>query len=463
MQMHVVPEDFQYIIEHATDGYMIADGEGKILYTNPAYIRMVSKDQQEMVGHYMQEYIEKGDMDHSSLLTAIDRRKPISIFSVIRNEFSINAYSIPLFDSVGNIEKVYTRVKDYTELENLKRQITDFEDIMERKELLGDAFYDIGPNIVAVSSQMRQVFALAGRLKDVDTTVIIRGESGVGKDVVAKYMHQFGKRKNREYIAINCGALTENLLETELFGYAPGTFTGADKNGKKGLFEAAEGGVLFLDEIGDISPALQVKLLRVLESKTITRVGDYRQIPVDVRIITATNKNLEQMVKQRQFREDTYYRLNVVSIPIPPLRQRRDDIVPLCLLYLHKYNRTYNLQRKIRKEATDILRAYDWPGNVRELKNVIERLVVTSAGDEIRAANLSFLWKPNEEAGFPQTDADGISIRLDHLIPLNDAISAMEKQLLMQAKTQYASTRKIAEMLGVDHTTIARKLKKYTL
>lgn len=448
-------EVFKTLIDNATDGYMIADGDANILYTNDAYINIVSIEKEIMVGHNIREYIERGEIKRSSLLTAIEQRKEISITTVIREQRVVFVTSTPIFDEKGNISKVLTLAKDYTEYERMKRELKNVEMFLDRAHRFEDTYFEYGKKIIAVSDEIKNVFELARRVLNVDTNVIILGESGVGKDVVAKYIHENGTRKNGPYIAINCSAIPEQLLESELFGYAEGSFTGATKGGKKGIFEAARGGILFLDEIGDISLNLQVKLLRAIENRTIKRVGDHTAIPINVRIITATNKNLEEMVLNKQFREDLYYRLKVISIYVPPLKERKEDILPLINFYLEQYNRIYSLDKKFSSNSIEYLIKYNWPGNIRELKNVIERLIITSNNEIIREDELGLIQKANE-------NEENI-IEVKKIMRLRDAIEGIERKLLTMAKKEYKTSRAISKVLGIDHTTVSRKIKKYRI
>lgn len=461
----LIPEDFRELIDKSTEGYMIASGNGDILYTNEAYEEACAPTGERMLGHNIKEYIERGVIKRSSLLTAIEQRKKISL-SLIRNDREVIVTSTPIMDKNGNVVKVLTQAKDSTEQESLRKQLDIMAEMMSAANISGNEgyHYEYGPNCIVVSQNMKQVFELAKRIKDFNTTVILRGESGVGKDVIAQYIHQQSTRKDKPYVVINCSALAENLLETELFGYAGGTFTGGNKEGKKGLFEATENGTLFLDEIGDISPNLQVKLLRAIETKSITRVGDYKTIPINVRIVTATNKNLEKMVFDGVFREDLYYRLNVVSIDIPPLRDRKDDIIPLSLYFLKTFNKLYSTNKKMSKEIQNMLKGYKWPGNVRELKNLIERLIVTSNKDTLYPSDVTFKKKEYINGQEPINPSDlPATITLNKLVPIEEIVACAEKELLLKARRELGSSRRIADALKIDHATVCRKLKKYNI
>ncbi len=295
------------------------------------------------------------------------------------------------------------------------------------------------------------MIGLASKVAEVDSTVLITGESGVGKEVLASYIHANSKRSDKPFIKINCGAIPVTLLESEFFGYEKGAFTGASKEGKTGIFELAHNGTLFLDEIGEIPLPLQVKLLRVLQENEFLRVGGTKLIKVNVRIIGATNKDLEQEIKKGNFREDLFYRLNVVPIHIPSLRKRKEDILPLTLFFLKQFNEKYHKNKSISHEVIESFQNYNWAGNIRELQNIIERLVVLADSDHIDIADLPSIFRRHNVSE---------AITIHKIMPLKQAISFVEKQLITMAKEKYSTTSKIAEVLGVDQSTISRKINK---
>ncbi|HWQ78612.1 MAG TPA: sigma-54 dependent transcriptional regulator, partial [Anaerovoracaceae bacterium] len=313
--------------------------------------------------------------------------------------------------------------------------------------------------ILAVSKAMQEVLKLAEKVANFQATVLIMGESGVGKEEVARYIYLNSLRSKKPFITINCGAIPANLLESELFGYEKGAFTGANQTGKSGLFESADEGVVFLDEIGETPLDFQVKLLRFMETKEVRRVGAVSGKIVDVRIIAATNKDLENMVNEGTFREDLYYRLNVVKIKVPPLRKRIDDITPLGMFFLAKFNEKYKQNKELTFDVIKELEKYVWPGNVRQLKNVIENMVVVSNNDYLQVDDLP--WNIDFETGGNKkimniiTDNDNLT--------LEEATELLERMMLEKAKNKYKTTRMIAEKLQVDQSTVVRKLKKYNL
>jgi transcriptional regulator with PAS, ATPase and Fis domain len=310
-------------------------------------------------------------------------------------------------------------------------------------------------DIVANSPSMYNVIQLTRRLSDVDSTVLITGESGVGKGVIAKLVHENGNRKEFPFVKINCGAIPENLIESELFGYESGAFTGSKKDGKKGLFETAEKGTIFLDEISELPLNLQVKLLQVIQERELTRVGGVESIPINVRIISATNKDLLSLVREGKFREDLYYRLNVVPISIPPLRERPEDIIPMIRIFLNQNNKKMKEHKEIDSKAIAILMKYPWPGNVRELQNIIERLMITTKGTTILPENLPSFIVESASIPDPVSSAEGKSLK--------DALDHAEREILIKAAEKYKTTRAIAKALGVSQPTVVRKLQKYHL
>jgi len=288
------------------------------------------------------------------------------------------------------------------------------------------------------------------KIADVDSTVLINGESGTGKELIAKLIHKHGKGTSKPFIKINCAAIPEQLLESELFGYEGGAFTGARKEGKPGLFELAHNGTLFLDEVGDLPFLLQVKLLRAIQEKEVRRVGSTRTITINVRIIAATHRNIGEMVKRGSFREDLYYRLMVVPIYLPPLRNRKEDIPLLTMHFIEKFNQHFGYNKKIMNQVIDKLVGYSWPGNVRELENVIERMMVTAPSEEITADLLpSNIWN---KSFLPKRGTK-----------LKEAVEQTEIYLLAESYKDYRSWQKVAEKLGIDRTTVFRKVIKYGL
>lgn len=340
-------------------------------------------------------------------------------------------------------------------------QITSF-DIEKLHKLIGQqdsspsSATDFEKSIIAHSDAMKKIIKLVKKVATVPSTVLLIGESGVGKEMIANQIYQLGHRYGKPFIKVNCGAIPEHLLESELFGYKKGAFTGADPGGKTGLFTQANHGVIFMDEIGELPLNLQVKLLRIIQEKEVTPLGAASPIKIDVQIIAATNQNLEHLVAQGKFREDLYYRLNVVPIHIPPLRERLDDIPFLVRYFLDKYNHRYKRSVNLTAEAIELLKTYPWYGNVRELENTIERMVVTSEDESIDAKNLAHFVSAKEPPQKPD-------LIVSRIMPLQQAIDYVEEQLIIMAMEKYRSINMAAKALGLTQPTMSRKYQKIKL
>lgn len=318
---------------------------------------------------------------------------------------------------------------------------------------------DTETNIVGSTSRMREIFSLVHKLGNVDTTVLIRGENGTGKEMVARAIHSFSTRKNGKFIAINCGAIPENLMESELFGHEKGSFTGAYER-KIGMFQIANNGTLFLDEIAELKPEMQVKLLRVLQEKTFIPIGSNREVKTNARIIAATNQNLEKMIEEKRFREDLFYRLNVMPIFLPPLRERLDDIESLSLHFISKFNKMHRKNISgLSVDAIDKLKNYDWPGNIRELENAIERAFVINHNNVIDVSDL-----PDNIINNQTT-----KIEMDGSLysgPMNyDRFKEdMEKEFIVKAlKANNGRINKTVAHANIPKNTLLRKIKKYEI
>lgn len=447
--------ELQEIIEGSFDGILVTDGEGNVLLANQSYERNTGIKLEDIVGHNVVELINPVWMRDSVALLAIEQRKTISMHHTTQHGRNIIVTGTPIFDENNCIKKVVVNTRDMSEIYALREELQKIKEIerLYREKLEQDEdILHINGEIVIANNQMRDIYHLAQKICNFDTTILITGASGVGKELVARYIHnQSPLRKDNPFIAVNCGAIPENLLESELFGYAEGAFTGAAKGGKKGLFEAADGGTIFLDEIGEITAAMQVKLLRVLEDRTVVRVGASQQIKLDIRVVAATNKDLSQMVKQDEFREDLFYRLNVINLQIPPLKERKDEIVPLALKFVKQFNDHYGINKKLSYEVMKELEEHDWPGNIRQLKNVIESMVVISNDEYISLNDVPWISSPGS-AGMAEPAGEK---------SLQQMLDDYEKSILMRAKRKHGSSRKIGESLKVDQSTIVRKMNKY--
>lgn len=445
------------LLESSYDGIWITDHVGKILFANSANAKLLGVPRSELENKTTQELQDEGVFQTSAILEALQTRQQVSrVCNNPRTCLTVLATATPVFNEAGDIQYIFNNVRDITALNEMRESLQDKDEIIrQQNSQLETMKLRLGVGtIVANSKAFTQVVELARRAATFDgATVLILGESGTGKEVISELIVNTSPRKDKPYLQINCGAIPENLIESELFGYEKGAFTGADAKGRKGLFEAANGGTVFLDEIGDLPLHMQVKLLRVLQQRRIVRVGGTETVNLDVRIIAATNKDLKQMVKEGRFREDLYYRLNVVPIEIPPLRDRKEDILPLVNHFLTVANRKYHTNKSIYPDTIDVLESYSWPGNVRELENLMENLVITTPGDIIRRENLSERLKfSTENRGFTEDT---------EVITLKETVERAEYMAIQKAIRQCGSIRKAAVALGVDPSTIVRKQQNY--
>lgn len=444
------------IIEYSYDGIYITDGNANTLRINKGYERITGLKRESMLGRNMRELVREGYISQSGSLGVLEKRKTISINQEFKTGKKALITSKPVFDEDNNIILIITNVRDVTELYNLKRELEANEKLTQKyysqiKELKNQIL-DISDFIVE-DKTMLNILYTSKKVAITDIPVLLLGESGVGKEVLAKFIHKNSNRSEKTFIKINCGAIPKNLIESELFGYEKGAFTGANKDGKIGLFELAHQGTLFLDEIGELPLSMQVKLLRALQEGEIKKVGGSKVINVDVRVISATNKNLEKMVEEKTFREDLFYRLNVIPINIPPLRERKQDIMALIKYFLNNINEAYGWNKSLERDVIDVFYDYNWPGNVRELRNIVERIVVMSNKDLITCDHLPRKILRNKKNDLLKLNRE--------IMPLKKAIGMVEKELLKMSYDKYGNVRDAARVLEIDPSTFVRKRKKY--
>lgn len=439
------------VFNSSHDGIYVVDGNGITVRVNPAYEAITGIKADEVLGEHVSNLERRGYFLPSVALEVLRSRRPVTLVQRNRNGKLVLTTSTPAFDENGNIFRVVSNIRDITELAHLYEALGGSRALPENDAVPEES---PGDEVIAESPAMRRVVHTAGRLAQVDSTVLLLGEPGVGKGVIARLIHRLSRRKDAPFITVSCAAIPEHLLESELFGYAPGAFTGAQRGGKMGLFESADTGTIFLDEIGELPLSLQPKLLQVLESREVTRVGSNRPKPIDVRIIAATNRNLEEMVMAGSFRKDLYYRLCVIPLFIPPLRERRDDIIPLVLKFVDQHNKRYGTNKSVAPEVLDFCLAHPWPGNVRELMNLIERLLVLSPSSEIRLEDLP----PEYAHSTSPSGADSVNVELAFPLSLREVMERVEKSIVKKALNQAGSIRRAARLLGVDPSTVCRKL-----
>lgn len=445
------------IIEHSFDGIYITDGQANTIKVNHAYLLISGLKKSEVIGRNMKELVKNKTISVSGSLMAIEKKRTFTLLQDFKTGKRALITSSPIFNNQDEIVMVITNVRDITELYHLKEQTAQLRQQEEklRRELQHMKVNDLRAcNLIAEDPKTVHIINILDKVAPLDTTVILLGETGVGKEVFAKYIFQNSPRKNKPFIKINCGAIPANLIESELFGYEKGAFTGADRNGKMGLFELANMGTIFLDEVGELPPDVQVKLLRVLQEQELTRVGGSKPVNVDVRILAATNRNLEDMVAQKTFRLDLYYRLMVFPVSVPPLRERKKDIEPLVGLFLSHLNKKYDFKKFFSPISLRLMQDYGWPGNIRELRNIIERAVIISNDDEIGPDALHLY--PVKER--PDTDAH----ILNPVVDLKTAMEELELKYINHAYEVYGTVREAAASLGMSPSTFVRKRAGYS-
>lgn len=443
-------EKFKKILAASHDLICFVDEERKISYVNPAYethlnisaANILGKDLSEISpgGCRMQVFNTKVPIENS-----LHRKNDVDILSTVQPIFIDNE-----FKGVISISKTVYEIKDIAkQLEKSEEELNYYKSELKRHTMLTGNFSDI----IGQKNSLQDPLIIADKASSTTSTVLIRGESGTGKELIAKAIHNNSNRKDKPFVRVNCAAIPENLLESELFGYEKGAFTGALKS-KPGKFNIANEGTIFLDEIGDMPTAMQVKLLRVLQEKEFESIGGILTQKVDVRIIAATNRNLEEMIKTGEFREDLYYRLNVITITLPPLRKRKEDINLLVEHFIKKINSKLNKNiTSIDKESLQLLQDYHWPGNIRELENTIERAINMCDGKVIAAQDLPmFITNTKEKHHGLINYKDN-----DNLMKLED----YEKEIITLAMKKYKTFNKAGQVLGVTHRTVALKCKKY--
>lgn len=447
------------IIDSSYDGLWICDHEGKVIRINKASEKINDLKAEEVIGRNMKELIAEGFFDKSVSLEVLKKRTSVTMIQQIKGGKRILVTGNPIFNEKGEITFVVTNDRDISELDRLRSQLQEAQALAKRyiSELSELEMKEVDlSNFIFRSGEMERIVKTALRVAKVDSTILLLGESGVGKSMIAKLIHKHSERKNGPFIRVDCAGIPDSLIESELFGYERGAFTGAKTEGKPGFFELANKGTLFLDEIVEIPLSSQSKLLRFLEDHEIIRVGGTEPKEIDVRVIAATNRKIEERVSLKLFREDLYHRLNVVPLNIPPLRERRDDIMPLIFHFLEKFNKTYRKEKVLSPEAIDALSKYNFPGNTRELANLIERLVVVTERERIEVRDL-----PNAITDYIPKEIPNSF--LSEGIPLKVALEKYEKLIIERAIKKYGSQREAAKALKVDQGTISRKIKKYYL
>jgi len=437
--------DLKDVFEYAFDEIFVTDEEGTVVRVNSTCERHYQLSAEELVGKHVKELQKEGIFYPSATLEVIEKKKPIELVQTTKSGEYLHVRTRPVFDEQGNLRRVISYSRDLTELYQLRKKVEEMDNQLKtyKKELRETYEYE---GLIFKSVAMQKIVTTIKKVSVVDSTVLILGETGVGKSRLVRYLHEVSCRKNEMFYEINCAALPTNLIESELFGYSGGSFTGANREGKKGILELAHKGTLFLDEIGEMPLEIQAKLLQVLQEKTFRSVGGRELKKVDVRIVAATNRDLAEMVKQGTFRKDLYYRLNVIPIHIPPLRERTEDILPLVYHYLHHLNEKYGRDVKLAPSTLQMFVGYPWEGNNREIENVIERIVITADNIvTIEDLPLSMHGSTVEQSGQS----------------LYKMLEEVERNIILKAYKTYGSSYKVAEFLKISQSAATRKIKRF--
>lgn len=454
--------DFREFGDHFYDGIYITDGDGKTMYVNKAYTRITGIIAEDVVGKFVDDLIKAGVFKNAVSMEVIKQKKQVNaVGESLKNGTKMLITGCPIFDQEGRVKNVVIIDREITdlftmrdELERTQQKIKVVEEakVKTTQEIEHLRRQQVQKSMVGSSEEIKKILTQVKQVAGLDTTVLITGETGTGKEVVANEIYINSRRCNAPFIKVNCAAIPATLLEAELFGYEKGAFTGATR-GKLGLFELADKGTLLLDEIGEMPMELQAKLLRVLQDKELIRLGGVKSVKLDVRILSSTNCDLRELVKQGKFREDLYYRLHIFPITIPPLRTRLTDITDLTEHFLAIYNNKYDKQVTVQATGMELFQQYGWPGNVRELQNIIERLVIIAEPyTEVQVQQISSILNV-----FPQNfhmAADG---------GLKAIVEQVEKDVIARALKEHGSTRKAAKILRIDQSTIVKKTKKWGL
>ncbi len=452
--MKYLAEYVENILDLFDDGLFITDRGGISLKVNKMYEKMTGLTQEMIFGKHVSTLVEEGVFDTVVNPEVVRTKRTVTSMQKIHNGTKVLLRGHPVFEKDGEVCLVVTFVRDITMITQFQEQILQQKQVIEafaeRLEVLQEPRKRT--EHVFESQVMRNIVVLLEKFAKTDATVLLLGETGSGKDLLARMVHDASVRREKMFLKVDCGSIAPNLIESELFGYLPGAFSGASSKGKLGYFEIADGGTIFLDEIGELPIPMQTRLLRVLQDNEVTRVGASQPKKVDVRVIAATNRNLEEDIQSGRFRSDLYYRLNVAPLRIPSLRERREDIVPLATLFLERFAAKYKKSIFFSPEAKNALENYAWPGNVRELQNLVQNLVITKDPPLICLRDL-----PSHIRG--DSSGDGMFPADCAPMPLKEIVAAMERDILEKALKTHGSINKVAELYKVDRTTIFRKLK----
>ena len=480
--------DYKEVVDALDDSIFITDKDGVCMYVNPAHRRNTAISPEEILGRNVEDIIKQGNLfvGGATLEVLKQKKKVTKLATVTKTNPSRMGLAVgtPIFDGKGHLHQVVVSSRPVYSLKELAddygkflAELNAMKEDKERITIIPDGKLDSN-RLVGFSYCLKKVWTTIELAAPTDATVLLTGESGVGKEVVADEIFRLSKRSNKTFVKVNCASIPPNLLESELFGYEKGAFSGANSSGKQGLFEMANGGTLLLDEIGDMPMDLQVKLLRAIQNKEITRVGGTKPIKLDIRFIAATNCDLKKKIAEGTFRQDLYFRLKVIPIYIPPLRERLADLEELCSHFQKRFSEKHGKNFKLSPSQIDIMKRYQWPGNIRELENVIEYMTIcsngiTEMGDEMLKNLLEISVSEDNMANKSLSGFAGEDHRMDYTTlaegnvsantTLAQAVENFEKALIQSVLAKSKNLRDAGALLGVNASTISRKIKQYSI
>ncbi len=474
--MNLDLEFYQKILEASHDEICVSDDKGIIIYCNKAFEENYGLKKEDILGKNVSFLEDSGYSTKSPIPIVLKTKTKFSLEQDTQTGKKLIITATPIFDENGHLEFTVENCRDITELNNIKNKLEDTKKQVKKYKSEVETLYRtalrIEDTVIMDGIVMRPIINTVNHVSKTDVSVLLLGESGTGKSSLARYIHHNSNRSNGPFITINCATISPQLLESELFGYTSGAFTGASTKGKVGLVELANGGTLFLDEIGDIPQNLQAKFLQLIQDRTFTPVGSLKNKKVDIRIISATNVDLVSKVKEKKFREDLYYRLNVIEIKLPPLRERRDNLVEIIKYYFNRYSSDFNLNKTISKEAMDAIANYRFPGNIRELQNIIQKILLTCTDNHITIDDLPNILTKNihitnngNKAHISQinkviiSDSKSTNYKNKNFDTL---IKEYEKNIILDAYEKFGSSYKVAKHLEISQSKANRLIRKYT-
>ncbi|SDO37199.1 sigma-54 interaction domain-containing protein [Alkalicoccus daliensis] len=444
----LLSKDYINILELLQEGIYVVDGKANTLMVNKAYEKLSGLNRAQLVGRNMKDLEKEGYISRSVSLLVFKERKIVSLVQQINDRVEASVTGHPIWNDKNEIEMVITTINDVTQLNSASRKLEKAQGMLElQNNEYAVTQKNFDHHLIFKSKTMRDLYRMIVQIAPYPTSVLITGPTGAGKEVVSNAIQELSPLKEGPFIKVNCGAIPHSLMESEFFGYEPGTFTGAKKEGKFGLLELAHGGTLLLDEIGEMPLDIQIKLLRVLQEKQVQRLGSSEARKADFRLISSTNRNLPKLIEENKFREDFYYRIAVITLEVPPLAERFDDVNELLHTFMRLFCEKYKIHKQLTDNAFQALLHYPWPGNVRELKNTIENLVVSTPGKRIDITAL-----PSHFVSVPYENTD-----------LKNRVGRYESQLIKEALHQHGSIRKTAKSLGIHHATLLKKMQNYQI